>query len=268
MIYRRWAAALSAAFLGLTTMGCASSVPIKIDTTWTVDEGGVTRGDRSRKQLAFVFTGGEHGEGSEHILDTLQSKGVKASFFVTGDYVAVPGYDVWLRRMVREGHYLGPHSHAHLLYAPWEDRQQSLVTQEEFKRDLETNAQALRAFGALPKGEPAYFIPPFEWYNSQHVAWAKEMGYLLFNFTPGSGSHRDWIPEAHEKFETSPQLLVKILEYERTQSDGLNGHLLLLHLGGQREDKMYLQLGSLIDELRRRGYHFVRVDVMLSADAD
>jgi peptidoglycan/xylan/chitin deacetylase (PgdA/CDA1 family) len=243
---------------------CTTSTHQEPNPAFTWSQGGVIRGDRSEKKLALVFTGGEHGGGSQHILDTLARKNVKASFFVTGDYVAVPGYDVWLRRMVDEGHTLGPHSHAHLLYAPWENRDESLVTEAQFKNDLQVNIDELRAYGAMPEGEPIHFIPPYEWYSQQHAAWSAEMGCRLFNFTPGSGSHRDWAPEGHKAFRPSRQILADILECEKSDPDGLNGHLLLLHLGSQREDKMYLLLGELIDTLHDRGYRFVRVQELLT----
>jgi len=215
-------------------LGCHTTPQHEIGSTWSYYQGGVIRGDVRKKKLALIFTGGEHGGGSKHILDTLDKKNVKASFFVTGGYVAVPGYDVWLKRMVKEGHYLGPHSHAHLLYAPWDNRNVSLVTEAQFKDDLKNNIDELRAFGAMPKGKTIYFIPPYEWYNAQHTAWAEDMGCLLFNFTPGSGSHRDWAPRGHKAFKPSRQILADILKCEATAPHGLNGHLLLLHLGSSR----------------------------------
>ncbi len=246
-------------------LGCASVNSTAPDpSSWTWEHGGVVRGDPTRKQLALIFTGGDKGEGSEHILDTLQTKHVKASFFVTGDYLAQTGYDRCIRRMVNEGHYLGPHSHAHLLYAPWDDRNKSLVTEQQFKADLKQNISELEHLGDMRFKRPIYFIPPYEWYNAQHAQWADEMGCLLFNFTHGSGSHRDWIPENHKAFQPSTELLQGILRYETDTPSGLNGHLMLLHLGGEREDKVYRLLADLIDALHQRGYRFVRVDELLN----
>jgi peptidoglycan/xylan/chitin deacetylase (PgdA/CDA1 family) len=248
----------------MTVTGCAAPEQSTPNPTWTWAHGGIIRGDRSEKKLALIFTGGEHGGGSQHILDTLENKNVKASFFVTGDYVAVPGYDVWLRRMVNEGHYLGPHSRAHLLYAPWGNRNESLVTKTQFNDDLRQNIDELRGYGAMPRGKLIHFIPPYEWYNAQHAAWATDLGCQLFNFTPGSGSHRDWAPEGHKAFKPSRHILADILDCETSDPAGLNGHLLLLHLGSTRKDKMHLLLGELIDTLHKRGYQFVRVDELLA----
>ena len=118
----------------------------------------------------------------------------------------------------------------------------------------------------MPWGKLIRFIPPYEWYNTQHTAWATDMGCQLFNFTPGSGSHRDWAPEGHKAFKPSRQILADILECEAADPDGLNGHLLLLHLGSTRKDKMHLLLDELIDELHARGYELLRVDELLATD--
>jgi endoglucanase len=244
----------------LLVTGCSSARP---DRGWTFDQGGIVRGDTSSRNIALIFTGGEHGEGTQHILDTLKHAGIKASFFVTGDYVAKREYHPLLRRIVAEGHYLGPHSHSHPLYCAWENRSRTLVTEDFFRQDLERNIADLRQFGALREDEPVYFIPPYEWYNAEQARWAQAMGVALFNFTPGSGSNRDWIPEGQRGFVPSAAILRDILTYEREDPHGLNGFLLLLHLGSQRADKMHLQRAPLIDELSRRGYKFVRVDELL-----
>lgn len=249
-------AGLSAALL---IPACAAPQPC----TW--DHGAVIRGDTSRRQLALIFTGGAYGEGTEFILDTLREKDVQAGFFVTGDYIARPNRHALLRRMITEGHYLGPHSHAHPLYCEWENRERTLVSREFFTNDLARNIADLRRCGALPADRPVYFMPPYEWYNAEQVRWAAEMGVTLFNFTPGSGSNRDWIPEGHARFACSPRILHDILAYEQQDPHGLGGFLLLLHLGSQRADKMHVHLPALIDELRGRGYTFVRVDRLLAA---
>ena len=232
---------------------------------WTFVEGGVTRGDTSKKQLALIFTGGDFGEGTGHVLDTLKQHDIKASFFFTGGYLRKPEHQEYLRRIVAEGHYLGPHSDQHELYCPWDDRTKTLVSEEFFKRDLQKNIDDLRGYGALPKGKIVYFIPLYEWYNADQSRWAAEMGVLLFNFTPGSGSNRDWAPEEHKSFVPSQKIIDDILTYEKKDPHGLNGFLLLLHVGSQRKDKTFLLLGDLVKELKTRGYQFVRVDELLKA---
>ena len=243
------------------------SVPVDLEKSkpWTLSYGGVIRGDTSRKQIALIFTGGDFGEGTSHILDVLKFRNIKASFFVTGDFLRKPDYSPLIRRAIAEGHYVGPHSDSHPLYCPWEDRGKTLVSEEFFKADLQKNIDDLRKLGALAdRSRVVYFIPPYEWYNQRQVEWSRDMGVLLFNFTPGSGSNRDWAPEGHKSFVPSQKIIDDILAYEQKDPHGLNGFLLLLHVGSQRKDKPFLLLGGLLGELQGRGYAFVRIDQILA----
>ena len=274
---KQFGVVISAPFLLLLTLSCAAERPAAESTsrpssplptsrpTWTYTLGAPVRGDTSQKQIALIFTGGDYGEGMPHILDVLRDRHIKASFFVTGDFLRQRELAEYVRRAVGEGHYVGPHSDSHPLYAPWEDRSKTLVTQEFFHVDLRRNIDDLRALGALRDGErsPVYFIPPFEWYNADQVRWAREDGIVLFNFTPGSGSNRDYAPEGTKPFVRSAKLIDDILSYEQKDPHGLSGFLLLLHLGSQRQDKVHPQIPRLLDELTNRGYTFVRIDEML-----
>jgi peptidoglycan/xylan/chitin deacetylase (PgdA/CDA1 family) len=253
-------------FFALLLLGGCMETPIPDPHSrpWSLVQGAPVRGDTTRKQIALIFTGGEFGEGAIDILDALAARGVKAGFFVTGDFLRQPGLVPSVRRMVSDGHYVGPHSDSHPLYCPWDDRSKTLVSEEFFVADVQKNVDDLRALGALrDRDQPIYFIPPFEWYNADQTDWARKRGWLLFNFTPGSGSNRDWAPEDHKSFAPSQKIFDDILAYEQRDPNGLNGFILLLHLGSARADKMHPLVGPLIDELRRRGYRFVRVDEML-----
>ncbi len=237
--------------------------PAAPNAAFTYDHGGIVRGDRSRRRIALIFTGGDYGDGAESVLGTLGKLHVRAGIFVTGDFIRKSEYVPFLKRAVAEGHYVGPHSDRHLLYAPWEDREKSLVTEEAFTQDLRKNIEDLKAIGALKGGGHVYFIPPFEWYNNDQARWAASMGVTVFNFSPGSGSNRDYLPESDPRFVSSKQIYDDILAYERKDPAGLNGYMLLLHIGADRRDKMYLLLEPLVKELRFRGYTFIRIDEML-----
>src|SRR5690606_8675812 len=106
-------------------------------------------------------------------LDTLRAAGVPGAFFFTGDYLAKRWHREIVERAVREGHYVGPHSDKHLLYCAWDDREKTLVTREEFARDLRRNVADLVSTG-VPREEISWWIPPFEWYNAEIAGWARE----------------------------------------------------------------------------------------------
>jgi peptidoglycan/xylan/chitin deacetylase (PgdA/CDA1 family) len=226
--------------------------------------GAIIRGDAASKQLALVFTGDEFGENAERILEALKTRKIKGSFFLTGNFLRNEKLRPAVARMIDDGHYLGPHSDAHLLYCDWNNRENSLVTREAFSIDLRKNLAALREAGALQEGSPVYFVPPYEWHNAEQAAWSRELDVKIINFTPGSGSNRDYAREGDKRFVSSQRIFDDILAYEKKDPHGLNGFLLLLHLGSGRKDPFQPLLGSLCDELARRGYEFVRVDGLLA----
>jgi endoglucanase len=231
------------------------------------DHDAIVRGDTSARRLSLVFTGGDFGEGGETIRRTLRDKAVKAGFFFTGDFYRVPEFASLVRGLVADGHYLGPHSDKHLLYCPWDDRDRTLVTRAEFKADLEANFREMARFGiAREKGH--LFIPPYEWFNRQIAAWSRESGLTLFNFTPGTSSNADYTTPDMPEYLSSQAIYDRILANEEKDPHGLNGFILLLHIGTDpaRTDKFYLKLGDLIDELEKRGYAFARIDELLGHD--
>ena len=101
--------------------------------------GVIVRGDTSQKNIAIVFTGHEFADGAEVIIKTLKSKKVPGSFFFTGDFYLNPNFSSLIRQLKKDGHYLGAHSHHHLLYADWEKRDSTLVSENEFIKDIQDN---------------------------------------------------------------------------------------------------------------------------------
>ena len=92
------------------------------------------------------------------------------------------------------------------------------------------------------------------------------MGLQLINYTPGTRSNADYTyPEMGEKYVDSKTIYQSILRYEQGSANGLNGFILLMHIGTdpRRKDKFYLYLPKLIKELKNRGYRFVTVDKLL-----
>lgn len=232
------------------------------DFTWETDA--IARGPRDRKVIALMFTGGEWGQGTEFILDELARRGIKAAFYFTGDYLKTPAFRPGLLRMVAEGHLVGPHGHAHLLYTPWDDRSRTLVTREEFVADLRRNIEDVVALG-IPREQVIWWVPPYEWYNEQIVQWSLEEGMRLHNFTRGTLSSADYTTADAPNYRDSETIFRSIVEYEAREPDGMNGFLLFTHVGASpgRPDLFHTRLPALLDHLQARGYSFVRVDQLL-----
>jgi peptidoglycan/xylan/chitin deacetylase (PgdA/CDA1 family) len=231
------------------------------------DHDGIVRGDTSAKRMSLIFTGGSFGDGGAHIRQVLRDERVKAGFFFTGDFYRDPAFAAVIRGLAADGHYLGPHSDRHLLYCPWDDREKTLVGRDEFRADIEANFREMERFGVARK-RPHLFIPPYEWYNRAIAAWARELDLVLFNFTPGTSSNADYTTPSMPEYLPSATIYGRILDYEKKDPHGLNGFILLIHIGTDpaRTDKFYFKLGDLIGELKKRGYELVRIDELLGLD--
>lgn len=216
-------------------------------------DGGIIRTDPSVRHIDFVFTAADKADGADRIISTLRKYNIKGGFFFTGEFFEL--YPDVVRRLVAEGHYVGSHSYGHLLYAPWGKRDSMLVTKQEFEEDMFKSYKVLREFGIT---DAPYFIPPYEHYNATISSWARQLGLQVINYTPGTLTNGDYTTPGMSRYFSSKEILGKIREYERTDPDGLNGHIMLIHFGTDpsRTDKFYDKLPGLIRELRRKGYSF------------
>lgn len=212
-----------------------------------------------------MFTGDEFADGGDVVRNILKRAEVKGSFFFTGRFYRNPAFGPLITGLKEDGHYLGSHSDQHLLYCDWKKRDSLFVTEKEFKKDLKRSYQAMLQFG-IKKKDASFFLPPYEWYNRQIADWTRKDGLTLINFTPGTRSNADYTyPELGRSYLASDAIYRSILSYEQQNNDGLNGFILLLHVGtdSRRTDKFYNRLGDLIKELKTRGYEFKRIDDLL-----
>jgi peptidoglycan/xylan/chitin deacetylase (PgdA/CDA1 family) len=139
------------------------------------------------------------------------------------------------------------------------------VTREEFIRDLEENYRAMFKFG-IDKPDAPYFLPPYEWYNDSIAAWTRTMGFQLVNYTPGTLSHADYTAPGAPGYRNSREIYTSIIDFEQDSPHGLNGFILLMHVGTveERGDKFYHCLDPLLQELKSKGYGFVPINELLT----
>jgi endoglucanase len=221
-----------------------------------------------QKKIALVFTGDEFAEGGPFIIKTLKENNLKASFFFTGRFYRNKSFQNTIQALKRNGHYLGAHSDEHLLYCDWNNRDSLLVTEHQFTQDLLNNYGELKKLGISKKNTP-FFLPPYEWYNDTIAAWTRQLGLQLVNFSPGTLSHADYTTPDAKNYRDSKTILQSIINYEQRSTSGLNGFILLSHIGtdSKRTDKFYHQLPQLITYLKQKEYEFVRIDEMLINNA-
>jgi len=255
--------------IGLNVVGEFSSInnhdSLIVNKSFTYSHGAIIRGDKNKQELALVFTGDQFADGGNRIRKVLSNYGIKASFFLTGNFYRNPAFTQIISDLKMDNHYLGAHSDQHLLYCDWQNRDSLLVSKEQFLSDLRNNYSIMKKFG-ISKSQAKFLLPPYEWYNATIVDWSQQFGVTLVNFSPGTRSHTDWTyPEIGDGYRSSDEILESILNFESNQTTGLNGFILLLHIGAdpRRKDKFYLKLEPLILELKKRGYRFKRIDELL-----
>ena len=219
--------------------------------------GTIVRMNTDLKTVYLIFSADEFGEGAEKILDVLARKKIKGSFFLTGNFLRNPKFEPAIKRMVAGNHYVGPHSDRHLLYATWEKRDSLLVTSKQFDDDLTANLKELNKFGVTPE-IVRYFLPPYEWCNRNIVNWTAERKIQMVNFTPGVGTNADYTTPDLKNYRSSKQLMDRLIQFESTNPNHLNGAIVLVHLGTHpdRTDKFYNSLDQIIDKLSKKGYLF------------
>ncbi|NDV47835.1 cellulase [Paludibacter sp. 221] len=219
--------------------------------------GGITRTNPEKKEISLVFYAHDFADGYKTIEKVLKDRKIKAAFFFTGDFYRKAKNGKMIKSLKGAGHYLGAHSDKNIQYCSWENRNELLVTKEEFAADLQNNFKAMKKFG-IKKEDAPFFLPPYQWYNADISRWCKELGLQLVSFTPGTYTNADYtIPEMRNQYYSSQEIYGKVMQIE--QQSGLNGYVMLFSLGAddRRTDKFYDLLDDLLTDLESKGYKFV-----------
>lgn len=107
------------------------------------------------KKVALTFDDGPHPSYTEQLLDGLKKRGVKATFFVTGEHAALHP-DV-IERMSEEGHLIGNHTYSHM--------QLDAGNMEEYKAELIKTNEIIEEI----TGEDVLYVRP------PYGAWDKSL---------------------------------------------------------------------------------------------
>ena len=108
-------------------------------------------------------------------------------------------------------------------------------------------------------------MPPYEWYNDSIAGWTRQLGLQLINYTPGTRSNADYTTPDSKNYRTSDEIYASITGYGKYPREGLNGAILLLHIGAgpKRTDKFYRRLPALLRYLKENHYQPVTVPQLL-----
>ena len=225
---------------------------------------GITRGDSREKRIGLIFTGGSYGEGYWKIREALTAVNGKASFFLTGDFLKEKNFRPIIQDIIAHKDYLGPHSDSH--YIPIDRFSGTVISHEFFVSDLQKNLGLLEKFGVQRSGIK-YWILPNEDFNDELSKWSYKEGLKIFNFTKGTRANADYTADSEPGYVSNDLIYQSILDRHTLNSTGLNGFLLLFHIGvgEDRSNPFADRMKALLLDLKSKGYSFYRIDELLDS---
>lgn len=176
-------------------------------------------------RVIITFDQGYENGYTAQILDTLRDKGVKAIFFLTGDYAKKESELV--KRMIAEGHVLGNHGMTHASLP-------ELSEKEAEKEIMSLHDYVLNNYGY----QMQYFRCPCGEYSEAALETVQKCGYKTVFW---SSAYVDWKTDA----QPDPAESIKKLT---AQAHG--GEILLLHSVSATNAQI---LGDVIDNFRAMG---------------
>lgn len=181
------------------------------------------------KRVALTFDDGPHPIYTEPLLDGLRERGVKATFFVTGENAKL--HPDIIKRMHEEGHLIGNHTYTHI--------ELTKSNRETFKQELVKTNEVIQE---ITGEEVLYVRPPYG-------AWDKKLESEL-NMFPilWSIDPLDWCTSNSSCITQA--VLKKVGEND----------IILMHDYYKTSVEAALMI---VDDLQKQGYEFVTVDKIL-----
>ena len=170
----------------------------------------VLRGPRGARGVALTFDDGPDPISTPLVLDALDARGAKATFFVIGK--KAEAHPELVRDMLRRGHAIGLHSYEH-------DRLFSLRPERVVRADLERGLAVLQA---ITGERTSWFRPPIGHTNPILARVAEDLDLLVVGW---SVSARDGTARAEESACLA-----------RVRSGLDDGAIVLLHDAAERAD--------------------------------
>ena len=195
----------------------------------------IVRGNRHEKKVAITFDDGPHPIYTPQILDILRDKGVKASFFLTGENT--DSYPEIAKKIYDEGHDVGIHSYEHLKLI--------FLSSQKIKNQLKRTEQAIAKATGM---KPFLFRPPYGYRDPRVLKIAKDLGYytVLWDVTAF-----DW------KRKGVDIIVATVLKQI------YNGSVILLHDGRGDRSQTVEALKIIIDKLEKNDYTFIKISEMI-----
>lgn len=191
------------------------------------------------KAIALTFDDGPSALYNERVLDILDERGIKATFFFVGQYVRANPEQV--RDVVRRGHNVASHSWSHPTYLRHWAREAQVTEVRRSYAALEA------ALADAPPEERARIEPMFRFPGLGEGAfmadWLNQRGIIVVSAEAGTDDWRGY------SAESITRITLNAMESNR-------GGVLILH---ETRPQMITALPGLLDELTARGFTFVQI---------
>jgi peptidoglycan/xylan/chitin deacetylase (PgdA/CDA1 family) len=192
-------------------------------------------GGAASPRVALTFDDGPHPRYTPQILDILREYGVSATFFSVGSNAE--NYPDLIRRICKEGHELGNHTHNHFHVAK--------LSREQLCGDIQCAQEVLERLG----GEKIRFFRPPEGVCTEAVkSYCEQNGMIIVLWSVDT---RDW---AHTPVGEI---------CENVRKNAKNGSIILMHDFIGKNSPTPAALRRIIPMLQELGYEFVTVSQLL-----
>ena len=251
--------------------GCKISLPPKLYKKIVAEDPfSIMRGRVDMPYLCLTFDGSAHHNGVSEILKILSQKNIKATFFLSGEFLRSYPKDV--KEIVKAGHEVGNHLFHHIHLTTWA---------LNHKHNISPGITKLRFQQLLIKNEKlfheitgAYMVhlwrAPYGETNPIINRWAAECGYVQVSWTRNyqkglSMDTLDWVwQKKNPLFLNAYEIEKRILDFDCGIKGGANGAIILMHTGSFRtSDFPWTVLGEIIDSMEAKGYKFVKVSRLI-----
>ena len=196
-------------------------------------------GDTNQKEIYITFDAGFENGNTERILDALKKHGVKATFFLVGNYFETQPELV--KRMAEEGHTIGNHTYSHPDMSKIGDIQ-------SFQTELQKNEALYRDI--LGSEMPKLYRPPQGKFCEENLKMAQQLGYSTVFW---SLAYVDWYTDDQP---TPEQAFSKLLPRIHP------GAVVLLHSTSSTNAEI---LDELLTKWEETGYSFGDLEAYCAA---
>ena len=219
----------------------------------------ISRGTLSRKEIALTFDGGSGMSHTRAILEILASVEVTTTTFLTGAFIHQHPDDT--KRLLESGHEVANHTMSHprlSLTDTWKTN--PAVSKESFAREL--NSADDLFFELTGSHFAKLWRAPFGARSREVLEWGRELGLTHVNWTHDTA---DWRTDPTDPLsKPGKEIVGTLLQHQSHTPHGLNGAIILLHLGANRSiDPLFPRLSDFCLRLRDEGFTFVKVSDLL-----